>query len=326
MVEKTNTKEEKEASIEKGREIFNNVLEYETQRYKRKGFGLVFAWIFAISFFYFVPLIGYSLWPKDIQNEGHFTFWFTWIEHHLVFSLGNLMFYIIYKLEHPFFEKYKTTKDWPWNSDPEKWRLLRNKSIKVIAFNSFVVIPLTTMHYYIFNYSEGRVDYESLPNRMELILTIGFFMVCEDLTFYLGHSFLHLDFIYPYVHKIHHEYTNSVSYVSEYTHPLEFFINISCTASGSLILGKRAHYFSYAVWTFIRIMETTDGHCGYEFSWTPYRLIPFSASQEYHNFHHQFFKGNYGSFMTIWDRIFQTQNKNYLSWLNYLKEKENKLE
>ena len=37
---------------------------------------------------------------------------------------------------------------------------------------------------------------------------------------------------------------------------------------------------------FMRTLETIDGHSGYEFSWSPYRLLPFSGSSEYHNFHH----------------------------------------
>ena len=46
----------------------------------------------------------------------------------------------------------------------------------------------------------------------------------------------------------------------------------------------------------MRVMETVDGHCGYEFSWSPYRLLPFSGSSEYHNFHkiqHHFYPSLY---------------------------------
>jgi Delta7-sterol 5-desaturase len=30
-----------------------------------------------------------------------------------------------------------------------------------------------------------------------------------------------------------------------------------------------------------------------------------------HNMHHQYFKGNYGLYFTIWDRMMGTLNKNY---------------
>ena len=60
----------------------------------------------------------------------------------------------------------------------------------------------------------------------------------------------------------------------------------------------------------IRVFETIDGHCGYEFSWSPYRLLPMSGSAEYHNFHHSHNSGGFASFFTYWDTICGT-NKDY---------------
>mmetsp|Transcript_37364 Transcript_37364/g.38777 ORF Transcript_37364/g.38777 Transcript_37364/m.38777 type:complete len:98 (-) Transcript_37364:84-377(-) len=70
------------------------------------------------------------------------------------------------------------------------------------------------------------------------------------------------------------------------------------------------------VWLTIRLGETADGHSGYEFPWTPYRLLFFSTGQEFHNYHHLMFDGNYGSFFTIWDRLFGTTNKGFLTYIN----------
>lgn len=60
----------------------------------------------------------------------------------------------------------------------------------------------------------------------------------------------------------------------------------------------------------MRVAETIDGHCGYEFSWSPYRLLPLSGSSEYHNFHHSHNVGNYASFFSYWDSLFGT-NKDF---------------
>jgi hypothetical protein len=48
--------------------------------------------------------------------EWQFMFGFTLLYNFLVFCIVNLVYYVIYKLEHPFFEKYKVQKDekWPW--------------------------------------------------------------------------------------------------------------------------------------------------------------------------------------------------------------------
>ena len=77
------------------------------------------------------------------------------------------------------------------------------------------------------------------------------------------------------------------------------------------MLGKRVHFTTFAMWIIMRIGETTDGHSGYEFSWSPYRLLPFSGSSEFHNFHHLNIKGNYSSFFTYWDRLLGTVNPSF---------------
>ena len=86
-----------------------------------------------------------------------------------------------------------------------------------------------------------------------------------------------------------------------------------------MILGERMHLLSVFAWMAIRVGETLDGHCGYEFSFSPFRLIPFSGSAEYHNWHHTENIGNYSSFFQIWDSVFGT-NKDFFS---HLKEREN---
>lgn len=85
-------------------------------------------------------------------------------------------------------------------------------------------------------------------------------------------------------------------------------------AMGMKLLGNRVHFFTALMWTTIRIFETIDGHSGYEFSWSPYRLLPLSGSAKYHDFHHTNNIGNYGSFFTFWDTIMNT-NKVYYKHL-----------
>ena len=46
------------------------------------------------------------------------------------------------------------------------------------------------------------------------------------------------------------------------------------------------HLSTLAMWFIIRSLEALDGHCGYEFTWSPFRLIRFTESSKIHNFHH----------------------------------------
>lgn len=135
--------------------------------------------------------------------------------------------------------------------------------------------------------------------------TILFCMMCEDLTFHLCHRLLHWRVIYPYIHKVHHTYVTTIGIAAEYSHPIDFILGSVIPGSlGSMILGKHMHFCTMLLWILVRIFETLDGHSGYEFSWSPYRLLPFSTSAQYHDFHHSHNVGNFSSFFSIWDTVF----------------------
>lgn len=152
------------------------------------------------------------------------------------------------------------------------------------------------------------------------MLNITFCMICEDFAFHFTHRFLHWKVIYPYIHKVHHTYVTTVGIAAEYSHPIEFIIGAAFPgAVGSMILGKNMHYSTVLLWTIVRVCETLDGHCGYEFSWSPYRLIPFSTSASYHDFHHSHNVGNYSSFFSFWDTIFG-QNKTFYIYQEKIKQ------
>ncbi len=76
-----------------------------------------------------------------------------------------------------------------------------------------------------------------------------------------------------------------------------------------MLLGQnKIHLLTYLMWGVFVVVETADGHCGYEFSWSPFRLLPMSGSSEFHYFHHLNYRGNYSPYFTYWDRICNTFN------------------
>lgn len=231
----------------------------------------------------------------------------------MIHTVANLIYWAFYRYEIEFIERYKNNEEpWPWYEDKEKWQKLVKKSILMLFVNSNVI----SVSVYLLISKLGLLEHHSMsvedvPEPLELALSIFFFMLCEDFTFYWCHRGLHHKRIYPYIHKMHHTYTTPVGISAEYAHPLEFvFGNMLPTAVGPAILGPKAHLVTIFAWYAVRFGETLDGHCGYEFSWSPYRLIPFSGSAEYHDFHHSANVGNFGSFFSIWDTVFQT-NKDF---------------
>ena len=49
------------------------------------------------------------------------------------------------------------------------------------------------------------------------------------------------------------------------------------------------------------MQETTDAHCGYEWPFSLWRLLPFHGGPRRHDFHHEKKCGCYGGF-SWWDR------------------------
>jgi len=221
----------------------------------------------------------------------------------------------IYYIELPFFERYKINREpWPWNKDKEEWRKLIKKTLLLVGANIFIVLPIALLTPLLLN--KWVVDYkfgvEDLPDSKTLIFTMIFCMISEDFTFYFAHNLLHWRRIYPYIHKIHHAHISTIGIAAEYAHPIEFvFGNLLPATSGGLILGKHMHFYTFLLWSVLRSGETLDGHSGYEFSWSPYRLLPFSTSASYHEFHHSYNVGNYSSFFSLWDTVFGTNKVFY---------------
>ena len=99
----------------------------------------------------------------------------------------------------------------------------------------------------------------------------------------------------------------TVGIASNYAHPLEYFLgNLLPTVLGPLILDDKIHRFTVLAWFVLRSASTIEHHSGYEFPWSPYSIIPFTTDSEYHSFHHSSNVGNYSSFFSIWDTVFDS--------------------
>ena len=220
----------------------------EKNRYQRKGYGLITAAFIFLAFFIGVPHLAQEYWPsvlawKAQQNLSYVHFFLLWslLQHDLIHLVCHTVYYIYYRFEFPWIERYKTNYDepWPWHVEPEQWRLKVKKAIVVFVINSnlipiLLVLPLS--HTSLFK--EHTMSIEDLPSPMTLAMSVFFCMLCEDATFYWSHRFLHLPFIYSYIHKMHHNFNQTVSIAAEYTHPIEFALgNMIPTAVGPAILG-----------------------------------------------------------------------------------------
>ena len=151
-------------------------------------------------------------------------------------------------------------------------------------------------------------------------------MFFEDIGFYWVHKILHNPSLY-WIHKFHHEHYNTVSIAPTSAHPLEYILsNVIPTGMGLSLLANftPVHFVTIFIWFTYRVFETCDGHCGYEWSWGSNSFLPFKLDSDYHNFHHAYNCGNYGSMFVFWDNLMGT-NQEYKKFADKIPKKGSKI-
>jgi sterol desaturase/sphingolipid hydroxylase (fatty acid hydroxylase superfamily) len=205
--------------------------------------------------------------------------------------------------------------------DRKKWaarfkiqanRYAADKQVKkaarvILKHQIFILLPLLLMSYPLFARLGMNFSWTDWPLWWVVALQIPLFMLIEDFLFYWAHRFFHHPLLYKKIHKIHHEFVTPTAIAALYAHPLEFIIaNSLPVMAGPFLLcalGLPVHIGTLWLWLVIRVLETLDGHSGYDFRlWFPHKLI-YGAGARPHDAHHSKFNGNFASFFHHWDRL-----------------------
>lgn len=72
----------------------------------------------------------------------------------------------------------------------------------------------------------------------------------------------------------------------------------------------RVHIFVLFLWLIYKTFLSTEGHSGYEFPWSPTRILPFVYGSSYHDFHHSKNVGNYSASIYVFELLAGT-NKTF---------------
>lgn len=303
----------------------SDLVHNELIRYIQKGSGLIGALSITLFYFFILPSLFYPIFLKFANQNLYWMFTvgssFAYLSGLL---LANLALNIIYSAKSRYFEKFKVQHEpWPWEKDPKAYKILRDSIGKSFIIHNFILLPLVNYLPVVLGIVELNLSPLDYPSTFEIIIQIIFCMIIDDLVFYFSHRTLHSPWLYRTIHKKHHEAKATFGWVATYAHPIEFiFGDLLPAGVGMIILGNRCHIVTSYLWTFLKIIETTDGHCGYDFPWSPFRLLPMSAGSSYHCFHHSHNVGNFGSFFTVWDTLFGT-NQKYLSYSAKMKLEKN---
>lgn len=167
---------------------------------------------------------------------------------------------------------------------------------------------------------------EELPGFKKMLATIVFAMLLEDFGFWAMHKLFHVQPLYNWIHKVHHDHYTPFNVSTEHQHPFDFIFGSLLPGSlATIILQKKMHIVCMLIWTLLRVTESCYAHCGYEIPWTPYRLFPFMVASRYHDFHHSHNLGNYASRFIFWDLVFGDNIHYYQFLKDQKRKKQNKL-
>ena len=134
----------------------------------------------------------------------------------------------------------------------------------------------------------------------------------HDTYFYWMHRLIHHKMLFPHVHLVHHRSTNPSPWAAYSFHPLEAVAEAGIFVVFLYLLP--VHALHLGIFFLLMIVYNVYGHLGYELypkGFNRHWMGKWINTSVSHNQHHQYFKGNYGLYFTIWDRLMGTLRSDY---------------
>lgn len=134
----------------------------------------------------------------------------------------------------------------------------------------------------------------------------------HDTYFYWTHKTMHDPKLFKHAHKTHHLSRDINPLTSVAFHPIEAFINGSWWVIPSLVIPFSP--LAFLIFGIFESFHTVYQHLGYELfprGFTRHWLGKHFATSTHHNLHHQKVGGNYGLYLTFWDRVMGTEFQDY---------------
>lgn len=158
------------------------------------------------------------------------------------------------------------------------------------------------------------------------LLAFPLMLLMHDTYFYWVHRLMHNQWLFRKVHLVHHKSTNPSPWAAYAFHPLEAVIESLIFV---IFLFSIPVHPIHLTWFFVfSLVYNVYGHLGFEIypkGFNKHWLGKWLNTSVCHNMHHQYFKGNYGLYFTIWDRLMGTLRPDYDATFETLKQREKPL-
>lgn len=241
---------------------------------------------------------------ERILEEGFKIFSMSTIRY---FVLAGIPFILFYLLVPKKLERFKIQRKLAQRKDfvREVWHSLQSTLIFTLIT---VLILFTPLRGYTQIYNNIG-DYGFWYIGFSVIVCL----IIHDTYFYWMHRLLHNKKLFQYTHVVHHKSTNPSPWTSYSFHFLE-----SITEGAVLfpiVFLLPVHPITILLFTVTAFVINVYGHLGYEIAPKKFRntlLFEFFNTSVHHNMHHSQFKGNYGLYFRVWDRIMGTEHPNYV--------------
>lgn len=141
--------------------------------------------------------------------------------------------------------------------------------------------------------------------------------IIHDTYFYWMHRLMHHPKLFKLFHLIHHKSSNPSPWAAYSFHPFEAVIESLIFVV--FLFTIPIHSVHLMLFFIFSLIYNVYGHLGFELypkGFSTHWLGKWINTSVSHNMHHQYFKGNYGLYFTLWDRLMGTMNKKYDQMFN----------
>jgi lathosterol oxidase len=223
------------------------------------------------------------------------------------FLLAGIPFILFYLLMPKRLRKYKIQKKDATKSDfvREIWYSMQSTLVFTLIA---VVVFFSPLRQYTLIY-DHITDFPIWYMGLSLILSL----ILHDTYFYWMHRLLHHKALFKHTHVLHHKSTNPSPWTSYSFHLSEAIVEGMVLIAIVLLIPM--HPLNILFFTVAAFIINVYGHLGYEivprwfrFTW----MFEVFNTSMYHNMHHSKFKGNYGLYFRLWDRLMGTEHPDYV--------------
>jgi lathosterol oxidase len=223
------------------------------------------------------------------------------------FTVAGALFLVVYKWLADRMSKSKIQLRAISNS-----HILKEMKHSVISTMMLAVVAYLALYGPLRPYTQIYKDADAHPSWW-IPLSVFVALVIHDTYFYWMHRTIHHDKIFKHIHLTHHLSVNPTPFASYSFHAIEAVLEAAILAI--LVVVIPMHPKAIASFALISFIINVYGHLGYEIMPKWFRktfLFEILNTSCHHNLHHKKFKGNYGLYFRVWDRIMGTEHPDYV--------------